>query len=767
MIGTIDVKVQAHNPNFPLDPVFTFVNSSQSFRIRDVPKRIGNWSITNVFVNITYPDNTVISKECLLVGGVWVGTVNGCSSSGQVEKGFVVTASGIDENNQTVSNYVLGAGDIYVKQLDGTVTPGKTSIRMFFYETIPTSPNEGDSTFIEGILNVYDGTQWKPALEVDLTNYYTKAEVDETFRNKTDLNVYEEVICPWIMANGAGTQYTFVWNAETQLWEVGNLRIGFIEGVWKYGIKAGTNINWINTDESSEDTLTLTFSAMSGSREAVTKKNVAGTLATQSDLPTKTSDLTNDSGFITAEQVPTPSYIENTNGNKIQADLSYSNLNWTGWRIEGTDEILTGEKGEANNMPTNPEVDDEYYLILFRTLDSKWELDRYIWTGSAWNNNANAETSGTIEDTTVDFVGWQTLVQVNESGKLATNSEIPTKTSDLTNDSGFITSAEIEPYHEFQSPTENTGLARMAMFLGTTDESLKYDDSGYLNAIVKFNSQNIDPYISLDGNYIGFWPWTLFNRLRAGRYTEVYYGFMWRTKGIGFAIPCNEDGIPDGRLFEITKVEETSPYRISNSGSENHTITGNQDWGSIETIDGQTNQIVCTRAVTLKNKTYVTNFASKDDIPTKTSDLTNDSGFITSSQIPTPSYIEDTNGRKIEADLDCITQDLTLPWTLVDGQDTYTLNYDEQTSNWRYEEAETKKIELSYGTEYSIWELDFYLWNNGEWRFDTGSTTMQDENTTSLTILEWTLTRNILKNNKLATQEYVDAQIGQVLTEEF
>ena len=42
MIGTIDVKVQAHNPNFPLDPVFTFVNSSQSFRIRDVPKRIGN-----------------------------------------------------------------------------------------------------------------------------------------------------------------------------------------------------------------------------------------------------------------------------------------------------------------------------------------------------------------------------------------------------------------------------------------------------------------------------------------------------------------------------------------------------------------------------------------------------------------------------------------------------------------------------------------------------------------------------------------------------
>ena len=158
-------------------------------------------------------------------------------------------------------------------------------------------------------------------------------------------------------------------------------------------------------------------------------------------------------------------------------------------------------------------------------------------------------------------------------------------------------------------------------------------------------------------------------------------------------------------------------------------------------------------------------YITANALPTKTSDLVNDSGFITLAQVPTPSYIEDANGRKIEADLDCIAQDLTLPWTLVDGQDTYTLNYDEQTSKWRYEEAETKKIELSYGAQYSIWELDFYLWNNDEWHFDTGSTTTQEKEATSLTILGWTLTRSILKSDKLAKESDLPTKTSDLVND--
>lgn len=164
MIGTIDILLQAHNPNFPLEPVFTFVNSAQSFRIRNVPKRIGQWSITAVTVNVSYPDGTTLAKECVLTGGVWVATVDGCATSGTCENGFVVTASGVDENGHTVSNYVLGAGDLYVKELDGTIAPGTTAARMYFYDAAPSQPKKGDAAFIEGTLNVWDGTDWKPAV---------------------------------------------------------------------------------------------------------------------------------------------------------------------------------------------------------------------------------------------------------------------------------------------------------------------------------------------------------------------------------------------------------------------------------------------------------------------------------------------------------------------------------------------------------------------------------------------------------------------------
>lgn len=365
MIGTLDIKVAAHNPNFPLEPVFTFINSAQSFRIRNVPRAIGKWNITKVFIHLNYPDNTTVQKECVLNGNIWIGTVEGCATSGTSTNGFYVTASGIDENENVITNYVLGAGDLYVKDLDGTVDPERVGTKMYFNDTLPTNPKKGDATFIDGVLNVYDGTNWTPvADDPDLSNYYTKTEVDEA--------------------------------------------IGEVED----------------------------------------------------SIPTKTSDLTNDSGFITS-------------------------------------------------------------------------------------------------------------------------SAIPSNVSSFNNDAGYITAS---------------------------------------------------------------------------------------------AIPSN------------------------------------------------------------------------------VSAFNNDAGYITLAQVPTPSYIQNADGRKIEADLDCITQDLTLPWTLVDGADTYTLNYDEQTSKWRYEEAETKKIELTYGAQNNLWELAFYVWNNGEWQYDTGSTTTQEEDTTSLTILEWTLTRSILKNGRLALQ---------------
>lgn len=144
MIGTIDIEIMAANPSMPLYPVKAFVNSPSSIRLRNVPKKIGNWNITSVQIVALYPDNTTKTANCVLVGGVWVGTIEGCSISGKTENGFTVFASGIDENGNPVSNYVLGKGLIEILQADGTITPDAPFKYVHLLDEQPTTPKEGD-----------------------------------------------------------------------------------------------------------------------------------------------------------------------------------------------------------------------------------------------------------------------------------------------------------------------------------------------------------------------------------------------------------------------------------------------------------------------------------------------------------------------------------------------------------------------------------------------------------------------------------------------
>ena len=123
MIGTIDVNVQAAKPGFPLAPVRAFVSSPSSLRIRNVPRRIGEWEITSVRVSVDYPDGTTASVDCVQIAGVWVGTIRGCAVPGNALRGFRVTADGVDERGEDVTGYVLGVGDVEILNRENAVTP--------------------------------------------------------------------------------------------------------------------------------------------------------------------------------------------------------------------------------------------------------------------------------------------------------------------------------------------------------------------------------------------------------------------------------------------------------------------------------------------------------------------------------------------------------------------------------------------------------------------------------------------------------------------
>lgn len=144
MIGTVDVEIQAKFPNMPLDPMVAYVSSPSSIRVRNVPKRIGKWAIESVQFVAAYPDGSIKTAQCVLTGGVWVGTIEGTSTSGTSKNGYTIFASGTDENGNEVENYVLGKGDIEILDADGTLTPGETLAYVHLLSADSTGEKDGD-----------------------------------------------------------------------------------------------------------------------------------------------------------------------------------------------------------------------------------------------------------------------------------------------------------------------------------------------------------------------------------------------------------------------------------------------------------------------------------------------------------------------------------------------------------------------------------------------------------------------------------------------
>ena len=128
----------------PLDPMVAYKGSPSSIRVRNVPKRIGDWHITNVFFSVTYPDSSIRTVECVLVGGVWVGTIEGTNRSGTSLNGYAIFANGIDEHGNDVTGYILGKGDVNILQDDGSVSPDPLRYYVKILSSFPVFPQEGD-----------------------------------------------------------------------------------------------------------------------------------------------------------------------------------------------------------------------------------------------------------------------------------------------------------------------------------------------------------------------------------------------------------------------------------------------------------------------------------------------------------------------------------------------------------------------------------------------------------------------------------------------
>ena len=133
------------------------------------------------------------------------------------------------------------------------------------------------------------------------------------------------------------------------------------------------------------------------------------------DIPTATSELTNDSGYITSADVPTAtSQLTNDSGFITSADVSAAGL--------------SGDYNDLTNKPTIPTLTSQL------TNDSGFITSSDIPTNvSSFNNDRGYLTSSDVSAVAIS----------GDYDDLLNKPTIPTATSDLNNDSGFIGFTEV------------------------------------------------------------------------------------------------------------------------------------------------------------------------------------------------------------------------------------------------------------------------------------------------------------------------------------
>lgn len=140
----------------------------------------------------TYPDKTQKTAQCVLVGGVWVGTIEGSPTAGSCTNGYTVIADSIDENGNPVNGYVLGRGDVEILKEDGTPIEDPTHF---------VTDDELDTAISSKaeISAVEEVAEDVANLANSLSDYYTKSEtssaveLDAKFETKADLSTLNEV----------------------------------------------------------------------------------------------------------------------------------------------------------------------------------------------------------------------------------------------------------------------------------------------------------------------------------------------------------------------------------------------------------------------------------------------------------------------------------------------------------------------------------------------------------------------------------------------
>ena len=340
---------------------------------------------------------------------------------------------------------------------------------------------------------------------------------------------------------------------------------------------------------------------------------------TTANIPTKTSDLVNDSGFISEETEPqftsspahgiTSQDIEDWN-NKSDFSGSYDDLtdkpsipsktsnlvNDSGF-VSASDLSTVATTGDYNDLSNKPTIPTDYvsYLPQELTEDQKGQVRSNIGAGAS-------SFSGDYND-------------------LTNKPTIPSKTSDLVNDSGFITT-ETEPQFT-SSPAHGITSTDITNWDNKSDFSGSYNDLTDKPSIPA-------PQVNSDWNSNSGVSQILNKPTLATVATSGDYDDL-----------TNKPTIPDPQVqADWTESDSTKASYIKNKPSL-PSAQIQSDWNQTNTGEVDYIKNKPTNVSAFNNDAGYSTFSGsytdltdKPSIPTKTSDLTNDSGFLTTETDP-------------------------------------------------------------------------------------------------------------------------------------
>ena len=527
--------------------------------------------------------------------------------------------------------------------------------------------------------------------EID-KDFYNKQEINDAFYNKQEIdkNIYtKDQVDQIIEKLPASDTYT-----KSEI----DAKIEDVSSGIPTKTSDLTNDSGYATEEWVKNKHYLVASDIAGKADAsnvYTKAQVDTKLegkADKSDIPTKTSDLTNDSGFVSANNLAdvatSGSYNDLSDKPTIPSLDGYATEEW----VENKHYLVSSDiegKADASTVYNKTQVDNKLALKADKsdipTKTSELTNDSGFVSGNELSDVAKSGSYNDLTDkpTIPSLDGYATeawvegkhyLVSADIAGKADSSTvytkvqvdtklegkadvgDIPTKTSDLTNDSGFIDTTALATLFdgaEYDSTTKRINFKHGSNILAYVDATAFIKDgmvesvvieNGYV--VITFNTDAGKEAIKIDitdiFNPANYYDKTAVNGLLEGKQNVILDLNQIRLDASAGAIAYgwgNHANAGYAKDADLSGVAKSGSY---NDLTDKPIIPSLDGYATEQWVEGKHYLVANDVSTFVDSSTVYTKLqvdnklalkADKSEIPTKTSELTNDSGFVSGNDL--------------------------------------------------------------------------------------------------------------------------------------